>query len=102
MFIREDGIICHFEGYEDLQAFGLRLAQGVEDLRVEQFVSELAVQALAISILPRASESDEEGPLAEALPPLPSAMCSKPALRAMSRKPPKYALPAEGAASVEL
>jgi hypothetical protein len=31
MLIREDGIICQFEGYEDMRAFGLLLAQGVED-----------------------------------------------------------------------
>src|SRR3954467_2097492 len=39
----------------------LRLAQGVEDLAIEQFVPEPGIEALDVAVLPRASRSDVGG-----------------------------------------
>jgi len=39
----------------------LSLPEGVEDLSIKDFVSELAVEAFAIPVLPGAPRFDEEG-----------------------------------------
>ena len=39
-----------------------RLCEAVEDLTVEQFVAELGIEALAVSVLPRTARLDERGP----------------------------------------
>ena len=39
----------------------LGLPDGVEDLSIKEFVSEFPIEALAVSIFPRAPRSDEEG-----------------------------------------
>ena len=38
-----------------------RLCEAVEDLTVEQFVAELGIEALAVSVLPRTARLDERG-----------------------------------------
>ena len=39
----------------------LHLPEGIEELTVQEFVPKLAVEALNIPILPRATRCDEEG-----------------------------------------
>jgi hypothetical protein len=48
-----------------------RFAQAVEQLAVEPLISELAVKALAITVLPRAARRDVGGVSAQALEPIP-------------------------------
>ena len=47
-----------------------RLLQGEEDLAVEQFVAQLAIEALAVAILPGAAGLDVEGLRADPCEPL--------------------------------
>ncbi len=47
------------------------LLQAVEDLAVEQFVPELAVEALAVAVLPRAARLNEQRVRADLREPVP-------------------------------
>ncbi len=49
----------------------LGLGEAVEDLTVEQFISEFRVEALAVAVLPRASRLDERGLRTDGDNPLP-------------------------------
>ena len=55
--MRPDGIVVPSPGFDH----DLCLFQRVEDLTVEQFVPQLAVEAFAIAVLPGASRLDVEG-----------------------------------------
>ena len=47
------------------------LSHGVEDLAIEQFVSELTVEGLAVAVLPRAAGFDKERPHLQLAKPFP-------------------------------
>ena len=56
--VRTNRIVVLPPGFYD----DLRLVERVEELDVEAFISELSIEALIVSVLPRASRLDEEGP----------------------------------------
>lgn len=49
----------------------LRLPQGVKDFSIEQFVPELAIEALVVAVLPGTAWLDEEGLHPKPLQPVP-------------------------------
>src|SRR3712207_2654118 len=56
--MRPDGVVVPAPGLEQ----DLRLLQAAEDLPVQQLVAELALEALAVAVLPGAPGLDEPGP----------------------------------------
>lgn len=59
--MRPDVIVVLAPGFDEVA----RLGEGVEDFAIEEFVAQLADEALAVAILPGAAGSDEQGHDAE-------------------------------------
>src|SRR3954454_15419156 len=55
--MRSDGVVVTPPALDD----DLRLAKGVEDLAIEQFVSQPGIEALDVTVLPRTARSDIGG-----------------------------------------
>ncbi len=51
--------------------------QRIEDLRVQQLVSELAIERLAVAVLPRAARLDEQRVDLQPFEPIPYGMCAE-------------------------
>lgn len=62
-----EGVVFHSPTLDEYLCF----SEGIEDLSVQQFVSQFAVEAFAVAVFPRATGLDVEGSHACSLKPLP-------------------------------